>query len=111
MVPVFTQTPPSIRPRSMTATDLPSFAAAMAAFCPPGPEPMTTRSYSSMEPMAKGVRRLRRSRMPTGVNTGVNNSLTRTWRASHAWPGMADETMTAMVGTAVAERAPCCALR
>ena len=33
----------------MTATVLPSLAAAMAAFCPPVPEPMTTRSYSRVE--------------------------------------------------------------
>src|ERR1700757_3538754 len=46
MVPVLTHTPPSIPPRSITATFLPSSAAATAAFCPPGPEPMTTRSYS-----------------------------------------------------------------
>jgi hypothetical protein len=51
MVPVLTHTPPSMSPRSMTATLLPSLAAAMAAFCPPGPDPMTTRSYSCMEPM------------------------------------------------------------
>ena len=37
----------------------------MAAFCPPGPEPMTTRSYSCMEPMDEGLRRLGRSCMPT----------------------------------------------
>src|SRR3954469_5588171 len=63
MVPVFTQTPPSIRPRSTTATVLPSFAAAIAAFWPPGPEPMTTRSYS-MAPMAKGLRPFGQSRSP-----------------------------------------------
>jgi hypothetical protein len=33
----------------MAATVLPSLAAAMAAFCPPGPEPMTTRSYSRID--------------------------------------------------------------
>jgi hypothetical protein len=51
MVPVFTHTPPSIRPRSTTATDLPNLAAATAAFCPPGPAPMTTRSYSIIDAM------------------------------------------------------------
>ncbi len=51
MVPVWTQTPPIIWPRSTMATDLPSLAEAMAAFCPPGPEPMTTMSYSCAEPM------------------------------------------------------------
>src|ERR1700756_277602 len=49
IVPVLVHTPPSIRSRSMTATVLPSLAAAMAAFCPPGPEPMTTRSYSRVD--------------------------------------------------------------
>src|SRR5258708_19135978 len=49
IVPVLVHTPPSIRSCSITATDLPSLAAAMAAFCPPGPEPMTTRSYSRMD--------------------------------------------------------------
>ncbi|CFR73659.1 Uncharacterised protein [Mycobacterium tuberculosis] len=33
------------------ATDLPSFAEAMAAFCPPGPDPITTMSYSRIDPM------------------------------------------------------------
>src|ERR1700752_1757004 len=46
MVPVLTHTPPSIPLRSISATFLPSLAEATAAFCPPGPEPMTTRSYS-----------------------------------------------------------------
>src|ERR1700678_2411112 len=45
IVPVLTHTPPTW-PRSITATDLPNLAAATAAFCTPGPEPMTTRSYS-----------------------------------------------------------------
>src|ERR1700722_9875947 len=49
MVPVWVHTPPSVPSCSMTATVLPSLAAAMAAFCPPGPEPMTTRSYSRMD--------------------------------------------------------------
>ncbi len=44
MVPVLTHTPPTMCLRSTTQTRLPSFAAAMAAFCPPGPEPMTSRS-------------------------------------------------------------------
>ena len=44
IVPVLTQTPPIIMWRSATATRLPSFAAAMAAFCPPGPVPITSRS-------------------------------------------------------------------
>ncbi|CNI71250.1 Uncharacterised protein [Mycobacterium tuberculosis] len=48
---MFTHTPPSMRPRSTIATDLPSLAEAMAAFCPPGPDPITTMSYSCIEPM------------------------------------------------------------
>lgn len=43
---MLTHTPPSMLPFSTIATRLPSLAAAMAAFCPPGPEPITTRSYS-----------------------------------------------------------------
>ena len=43
MVPVLTETPPIMCRRSTMAT-LPSFAAAIAAFCPPGPEPITSRS-------------------------------------------------------------------
>src|ERR1700682_6790193 len=65
IVPVLMQTPPSIRPRSTTATVLPSLAAAIAAFCPPGPEPMTTRSYSCIEPMDRDVRRFGQSCMLT----------------------------------------------
>ncbi len=44
IVPVCRQTPPTISLRSMTATFFPSFAAAIAAFCPAGPDPMTTSS-------------------------------------------------------------------
>jgi hypothetical protein len=44
MVPVWMHTPPIMLRRSISATDAPSFAAAMAAFCPPGPEPSTSRS-------------------------------------------------------------------
>jgi hypothetical protein len=44
MVPVFVQTPPTISRRSTTAARLPSFAAWIAAFWPPGPEPITRRS-------------------------------------------------------------------
>src|ERR1700746_2985671 len=55
MVPVLTHTPPSISRCSMIATDLPSLAAAIAAFCPPGPEPMTTRSYSRMDGCILGL--------------------------------------------------------
>ena len=43
-VPVLMQTPPTMSRRSTTAARLPSFAAAMAAFWPAGPEPMTRRS-------------------------------------------------------------------
>src|SRR5262249_16762514 len=44
IVPVWRETPPIIPLRSMTATFLPSFVAAMAPFCPAGPLPITTRS-------------------------------------------------------------------
>src|ERR1700730_5046029 len=73
MVPVLVHTPPSIRSRSMTATVLPSLAAARAAFCPPGPEPMTIMSYSSIEPMRKHLRRFVATRMPSSANRHLNN--------------------------------------
>src|SRR5688572_13459094 len=46
MVPVLIHTPPIISLRSMMATRLPSLAAAIAAFWPPGPDPSTTTSTS-----------------------------------------------------------------
>src|SRR5918997_1657400 len=48
IVPVWIDTPPSRSRRSATATRLPSFAAWMAAFWPEGPEPMTSRSSSTV---------------------------------------------------------------
>src|SRR5690606_6807695 len=47
MVPVLTLTPPIMSRRSTTATRRPSFAAAIAAFCPLGPDPRTSRSKCS----------------------------------------------------------------
>ena len=47
IVPVWMETPPRRSRRSATATRLPSLAAWMAAFCPEGPEPMTSRSSST----------------------------------------------------------------
>src|SRR5438876_7987611 len=44
MVPVFTETPPSDRRFSTTATFLPSLAACMAAWWPAGPLPSTRMS-------------------------------------------------------------------
>ena len=44
MVPVFVHTPPTVSSRSTTATRFPSLDAAIAAFWPPGPDPMTSRS-------------------------------------------------------------------
>src|ERR1700749_3539994 len=55
MVPVCRQTPPIISGRSTTATRLPSLAAAIAAFWPPGPEPITTRSKSCTVPSLAGL--------------------------------------------------------
>src|SRR5262249_50790824 len=51
IVPVFRHTPPSIRGRSTIATLRSSLAAAIAAFWPPGPDPMTTRSNSCTLPV------------------------------------------------------------
>ncbi len=45
MVPVWMQTPPTISFRSTIATRFPNLAAAIAPFCPAGPDPITTRSY------------------------------------------------------------------
>lgn len=44
MVPVLMQTPPIMCLRSTIAALLPSLAAAIAAFCPAGPDPITTTS-------------------------------------------------------------------
>src|SRR6266540_4994270 len=46
IVPVLMHTPPTMSVRSTTAARRPSLAAAIAAFWPPGPEPITSRSYS-----------------------------------------------------------------
>src|SRR5271165_88159 len=46
IVPVFRHTPPIMSLRSTIATRRSSFAAAMAAFWPPGPEPSTSTSKS-----------------------------------------------------------------
>src|SRR3569833_1959912 len=46
MVPVLMHTPPIMFRRSTIATRRPSLAAAIAAFCPPGPEPRTSTSKS-----------------------------------------------------------------
>src|SRR5215472_10158844 len=48
MVPVLIETPPTTLCFSTTATRFPALAAWIAARCPPGPEPMTTRSYCCM---------------------------------------------------------------
>src|SRR6266852_3329674 len=45
IVPVLMHAPPTMVCFSTTATRFPDFAAWMAARCPPGPEPITTRSY------------------------------------------------------------------
>jgi hypothetical protein len=44
IVPVLMHTPPTMCRRSTTAERRPSLAAAIAAFCPPGPDPRTSRS-------------------------------------------------------------------
>src|SRR5262245_14934697 len=44
IVPAWRHMPPSLSTLSTTTTFLPSFAAAMAPFCPAGPLPMTARS-------------------------------------------------------------------
>jgi len=43
---VLRHTPPIMSLRSMIPTRRPSFAAAIAAFCPPGPDPITKTSKS-----------------------------------------------------------------
>src|SRR5258705_9657448 len=45
MQPQLRQTPPSVGASSTIAVDSPSCAARMAETYPPGPEPITTRSY------------------------------------------------------------------
>src|SRR6185295_11193913 len=48
IVPVLTATPPIFPYPSTTHTFFPSLAPWIAAFCPAGPEPMTTRSNRLM---------------------------------------------------------------
>src|SRR5947199_2396988 len=48
MVPVLMQTPPITSRRSIRATRFPVFAPWIAALCPAGPEPITTKSYSDI---------------------------------------------------------------
>src|SRR5882724_4618568 len=48
IVPVLLHTPPTAAPFSMITTRLPDFAAWMAALCPPGPEPITIKSYACL---------------------------------------------------------------
>ena len=51
IVPVLRHTPPIMSRRSMITTRRPSLAAAIAAFCPPGPEPITSTSKSYIFPV------------------------------------------------------------
>src|SRR4051812_41696795 len=51
MVPVLIQTPPIMLRRSTIPTRRSSLAAAIAAFCPPGPEPRTSTSKSRTHPV------------------------------------------------------------
>ena len=51
IVPVFTQAPPTALRFSTIATRRRSFAAWIAAFCPAGPEPMTSSSKSKPSSM------------------------------------------------------------
>src|SRR5687767_7035898 len=44
-VPVFIPAPPGLGARSTTTTLFPKYAACAAPFSPPGPQPITTRSY------------------------------------------------------------------
>src|ERR1700722_8565444 len=69
MVPVLTQTPPSMLGRSTIATRRSSFAAAMAAFWPPGPDPITRRSKSCTPPVWGRGARFRRQHEPANRKT------------------------------------------
>jgi len=51
IVPVLRQTPPIMSLRSTIAARRPSFAVAIAAFWPPGPEPITSTSKSYIAPV------------------------------------------------------------
>ena len=76
MVPVLMQTPPTTERASTTATRLFILAAATAARCPAGPEPMTTRSYLTalMRVSLQGVV-LPIRRRDEGAGTGERISL------------------------------------
>src|SRR5258708_34017220 len=54
IVPVFVHTPPTPTPFSTMATRLPDFAAWIAARWPPGPEPITTKSYACIWGILRG---------------------------------------------------------
>ena len=55
MVPVLTLTPPTNSRCSTTATRLPSLAAEIAARCPEGPDPRTSRSNISIVPFHHSI--------------------------------------------------------
>ena len=77
IVPVWMETPPRRSRRSATATRLPSLAAWMAAFCPEGPEPMTSRSSSTRAscPESRPTARPGTSAAFAGVPAGVRCSV------------------------------------
>src|SRR5690242_17511053 len=66
IVPVWTHTPPIVALRSISATRLPILAAEMAAFCPAGPLPITTRSYLSFCMCARRKLSHKSERVPLG---------------------------------------------
>src|SRR5579859_1861483 len=74
-------TPPTLVVRSMIATRLASLAALSAAFCPAGPDPMTTKSYRGWDIGLCKVYRLCR-------DGGEDGNLGRRYRAGK-WLGRA----------------------
>src|SRR5262249_16695116 len=75
MVPVFRHTPPIMSLRSTIATRRSSLAAAMAAFWPPGPEPITStsKSYTRSSVTTAGRHLKPSARLSwSGARTGVS---------------------------------------
>ena len=82
MVPVLTQTPPTIDLVSMMHTLWPSLAAMIAAFWPPGPEPMTARSKSYVCSIAQACQRI-----DTSARVGLSLSASPALElAAQDWP-------------------------
>src|SRR3981189_1647448 len=71
MVPMLMHTPPTDISFSMTPTRFPALAPWMAARCPPGPEPITIKSYGCMQ----GILRCQVARDDSGFDGHARGSI------------------------------------